>query len=245
MSRYPVESPTRDLIEQADQAYDAGQRRAAIGLYNQALALEPHCSYALVQRGLALQEEGRLDEALRDYNQALEIDPQYGLAFYGRGWAKNWQHDYRGEMEDARIGLDLDPDNPGRYLRRMGAALTGLSLFVPAVDAYTRAIELDPDDLGTVFNRSLCYKQMGRMDAALADVNTVLNAEPNWAWPLYQRGIIYEQRGELEKAAADIDAALRSDPEYAPALDARQRLKERLGEKRQGGLTHKLFGSKR
>ncbi len=244
MPRYPVESATRDLIEQADRAYDASQRRAAIGLYNQALALEPHCSYTLVQRGLALQEEGRLDEALRDYNQALEIDPQYGLAYYGRGWAKNWKHDYRGEMEDARLGLDLDPDNPGRYLRRMGAALTGLSLFVPAVDAYTRAIELDPDDLGTVFNRSLCYKQMGRMDAALADVNTVLNAEPNWAWPLYQRGIIYEQRGELEKAAADIDAALRSDPEYAPALDARQRLKERLGDKRQGGLTHKLFRPK-
>lgn len=157
MTRFPVDDQVRHLAQEGDQNFYSARRLEAIRFYAQALAIEPDCVYVLVQRGLALQEEGNLTEAIEHYNKAIELDPEYGPAYYGRGWARNWQGDHEGELIDAQQGYELDPDNPGMYLRRIGAALSGLKRFDEAIEYYTKAIKIHPNDEGTIYNRGVTY----------------------------------------------------------------------------------------
>jgi len=226
MSRYPFSAQTKSLIEIADKFFYSSQRKEAIINYNQALTIEPDCVYALVQRGLALQEEGQVEAAMSDYNLALELDPQYGPAYYGRGWAKSWLQDYSGELEDARKGLEFDPDNPGMYLRRIATALSGLNQFDEAIKVYSQAIDLNPNNEGTIYNRALCYLQMAQFESAIKDLDRVITLDSDWAWAYYHRGIAYDQLGNTEQASKDIDLAVHYDPSYEQAIQAQQILKK-------------------
>ena len=224
MSRFPSSPQAKTQIEIADQYFYSSRRKEAIAHYNNALSLEPDCVYALVQRGLALQEEGQLEDAMQDYKRAIDLDSQYGPAYYGRGWAKNWLKDYSGELEDARKGLELDPQNPGQYLRRIGAALMGLNRMEEAIQVFSQAIVLAPNDEGTIYNRAVCYLRMGQLESAIKDFDRVIALDSDWAWAYYQRSIAYEQSGDIAQASKDIDAALHFNPNYKPAIQARQRL---------------------
>jgi Tfp pilus assembly protein PilF len=204
-----------------------GPHSAAIKAYSETLKLHPDRVAVLVQRGLALQEERRLEAAIADYDRAIQLDPNYGPAYYGRGWARDWQKDYAGALADAQQGLRLDPRNPGRYLRRAGSALAGLKRYAEALEAYSKAIALNPADEGTIFNRAICYFESGQYDLALKDINRALELDPDWDWAFYRRGQIYEHTGELDLAIRDYQQALHYNPGYKPAADALRRARRR------------------
>ena len=224
MARFPGKPETQRLTSQADHLYRAGQRAEAIRLYNEALRLEPDCVYVLVQCGMALQENGSLDQAVRRYDRAIDLDPQYAPAYYGRAWAKGWKKDFKGELQDAQKGYQLDPNHPGMYLRRIGAALTGMKRFQEAINAYTKAIESNPSDEGTLLNRAICYRQMKQYDLALRDLDRALQLDPDWDWAFAQKGLVYEEIGQPKEALVNYDKALFYNPRYGPALEGRQRV---------------------
>ncbi len=228
MSRYPTSAKAIELAKEGDKYYFSSRRKEAIDYYNQTLSLEPDCVYALVQRGLALQEEGQLEAAVKDYEKAIQLDPDYGPAYYGRGWAKDWMKDFAGELEDAQKGLGLDSQNPGMYLRRIGAAFSGLKRYEESVGAYSQAISLNPNDEGTIYNRGICYLLMGRNQLAVEDFDRALVLDPDWAWAFYHRGIAHEQLGNLDQAMSDVNSCLKYDPNYQLAAKAVQRLNEKM-----------------
>lgn len=223
MARFPTSPQVIAIVEQADHYFYSGHRKEAIAHYSKALSIEPDCVYALVQRGLALQEDQHLDNAINDYNKALKLDPQYGPAYYGRGWAKSRLKDFSGELEDAYTGLKLDPDNPGMYFRRIATALTGLKRYDEALQVFSRAIDLDSNDGGTILNRGVCYLQINEFDKAIKDFDKAIALDPKWTWAYFLRGVAYEKLGN-PNAIKDIETALHYDPNYQPAIEAKQRL---------------------
>jgi len=65
---------------------------------------------AFVNRGAALINLGRTQEALTDLNRAITIGlDKVHLAYYNRGLAKEKMNDTRGAYADYRKALDLDP----------------------------------------------------------------------------------------------------------------------------------------
>jgi tetratricopeptide (TPR) repeat protein len=214
MTRYPQSSKVEQLAKEGDYFFYSGQRKNAILCYTKALEVEPDCVYILVQRGLALQEEHHLDEAISDYEKALKLDSNYGMAYYGRGWARHWQSDFNGELQDAQIGLQLDPTNRGPYLRRIGAAQSGLKIFHEAIAAYSEAIEIQPLDEGTIYNRGICYYEIEMYKEAIKDFDRALELDSDWSWALTYRAMAYAKLGQLEKASNDVNLALKYDPAY-------------------------------
>lgn len=228
MPKFPTTPEAKRHLSEGDRYLYSGNRNQAIQAYSAALKLEPNCVHILIQRGSALQENGALNDAIRDYDRAISLDPEYGPAYYGRAWAKNWKKDYKGELQDAQKGYQLDPENPGRYLRRIGSALSGLNKYNEAIQAYTKAIKINSRDEGTIYNRALCYIKMKKYDLALRDLDRALELDPDWDWALFQKGVVHEELGNFNEALANYQKALSYNPHYAPALEGRSRVQGRI-----------------
>ncbi len=242
MGRYPAKSDVVEIVERADTHLYAGEWKAAIELYTRALSREPNCVYVLVQRGLALQEENRLNEAIKDYNLALGLDPDYGPAFYGRSRARHGQRDFHGELADAKSGLELDPEKAAMYRRQTGAAYMGLKRYADALLEYTQVLDVLPDDAGTLCNRAFCFIQMGNWQSAVADLDRALEIDPSREWALRQRALAHEQMGRLDEALSDYHALLERNHRDNEAADGRERVLLKKSKSGSGKLLRRLFG---
>ena len=91
-----------------------------------------------------------------------------------------------------------------------------------ALNAYDRAIEIDPEFSLLFSNRSICQLRLSRFDACISDVNQALAlGDPDAPSPfaLVRRGTAYLRMGKLPRAAADyVHASSLLGPKGTPGL---------------------------
>ncbi|WP_416667170.1 tetratricopeptide repeat protein [Egbenema bharatensis] len=80
-----------------------------------------------------------------------------------------------------------------------------------AIDAYTQAIELDPNNADTYYNRGLAYHNQGDSQAALADYSEAIELDPNYSFAYNNRGNIHYDQGDLQAALGDYNRAIETD----------------------------------
>ncbi len=218
------------VFSDASDLYKAGELEKVVALYTAALHISPDFVPALVRRGLVLIEIDEYESAAQDIERALELDPLYGLAYFGRGWLKGLRGDSEGELADGRHGLELDPPNAHLYYRRIGTALLFMKQYDEALAYFNQSLDLSPNQPGTVYNRGMCYAQMGKYPEAMADFNYALELDPDWSWALHWRGWVYFQLGETERAMIDYTHAIRFDSKDDVAYLWRGEAYQRLGQ---------------
>ncbi|MEK6234385.1 MAG: tetratricopeptide repeat protein, partial [Planctomycetales bacterium] len=80
--------------------------------------------------------------------------------------------------------------------------------FTDSLDAYGRALELNPQDSQSFLGRSVVLAVLYDDLGALSDLNSLVKLNPN-AQSYYQRGMSLYRLGHLEEAVADFEAAAR------------------------------------
>lgn len=90
-----------------------------------------------------------------------------------------------------------------------------------AVEAYTEAIVLKPEEIGSYFNRGIAYLKLGMHDKAIDDYNKVIALNPDYAEAYNNRGWAYLQKGLSDLAIQDCNKALVLDPNMATAYHTR------------------------
>ena len=76
----------------------------AIGMYNQALALNPNDPWNdYVNRGNALSGSGDFQKAIADYDEALKLSPNLGAAYFNRGIV----YEKLGQIDKAKADISL------------------------------------------------------------------------------------------------------------------------------------------
>jgi Flp pilus assembly protein TadD len=151
-----------------------------------ALRLNPDYAEAYHQRGLAHKRKQDWDRAIADYEEAvrrkpaLGPDPQFAEPYYRRGLrckeAQEWDQavaDYEEAVRlDATIAPQPDRQFAEAYYRRglsrkkLAVANRSLSDLNAAIDDFTKAISLDPEDPRAYASRSLAYYDKGETTKA-------------------------------------------------------------------------------
>ena len=90
-----------------------------------------------------------------------------------------------------------------------------------AVNAYTRAIELNPKDAKAYNNRGNAYNRLGNYQQAIANYNRAIKLDPKLAMAYNNRGIAYKNLGNYNQAIADYTKAIELDPKDAKAYTNR------------------------
>ncbi|MEH1798955.1 MAG: tetratricopeptide repeat protein, partial [Nostoc sp.] len=85
---HQVSSNQAELLFELGNLHFSGQDYIkAIASYDQALKFKPDYHQAWYNRGYALRNLGRTEEAIASYDQALKFKPDYHQAWYNRGYA--------------------------------------------------------------------------------------------------------------------------------------------------------------
>jgi tetratricopeptide (TPR) repeat protein len=79
--------------------------------------------------------------------------------------------------------------------------------YAGAVDAFSRALGIDPNLAQAYVGRATAYVYEGNMQAALQDYNQALQLDPNLAEALYNRGVLLAQTGDAQGAIRDLQRA--------------------------------------
>ena len=82
-----------------------------------------------------------------------------------------------------------------------------------AVNDYTRAIALSPNDETTFYNRGASYEKLGALDEVINDFTMVLNIDPNHVNAAYARAACHNRKGLFSEAIDDYNFALMKDEE--------------------------------
>src|SRR5581483_3413106 len=99
----------------------------------------------------------------------------------------------------------------GLELEQRGAPLA------ESVQAYERAVELDPTSAGALVNLGTVYFNARALRDAERNYRTALEADPQYALAHFNLGNLFDEKGERSKALSHYLEALAINPSYADA----------------------------
>jgi serine/threonine-protein kinase len=187
----------------------AGRTEEAREALSKAVELTPHGARIRTDWGEFLWRIDNDTEAAEiEVRKALELDRDLPHAHDRLGHILVQQKRY-GEAEAAfREALLLDPRLAGTW-GNLGAVLANFrGDHQRAVDAYRRALEIDPDSVFARCNLGTSLNWLRRYSEALVAFDTVLKIEPTSAPALGGRAFALWQLGRLEEAEAAYGRAL-------------------------------------
>lgn len=128
------------------------------------------------RQGNRLFDDGDPEAALREYEAALDLVPRDPTLLNNRGVALNslGRHEEALATYDRLPNLDSKDAATAATWHNRGMTLAQLSRFDEAVAAYNRALEIVPEEAGTLANRGLALAHMGRYREALNDLDRAL-----------------------------------------------------------------------
>jgi Flp pilus assembly protein TadD len=177
-----------------------------------------------LERGRAMLEEGRLNEAIAELSRAASLDPKLSQAHGLLAVA----YDRKGLRERAddsyRRAIDVNDRDP-EALNNLGYSLYLNGNYRAAVDKLKRAARLAPADARVLNNLALAQTRLGKYDDAyrnFARAGGEFNGHANVAALLIRAG-------REEKAVEHLEAARRLQPESQNVLRQLAEVYERTG----------------
>lgn len=177
-----------------------------------------------MERGRAMLEDGRLNEAVAELSRAASLDPKLSQAhsLLAVAYDRKGLHD---RAEDSyRRAIDANDRDP-QVLNNLGYSLYINGNYRAAVDKLKKAAKLAPGDARILNNLALAQVRLGKFDDAyrnFARAEGEFNGHANVAALLIRSG-------REEKAVEHLEAARKLRPESENVLRQLAELYERTG----------------
>ncbi|WP_414588282.1 CHAT domain-containing protein, partial [Scytonema sp. PCC 10023] len=146
-------------------------------------------------RGVALGNLGRHEEAIASYDKAIEIKPDYDSAWNNRGVALGNLGRYEDAVASYNKAIEIKPDDDSAWYNR-GVALGELGRYEEALASYDKAIEIKPDYDWAWNNRAVALNNLRLYTEAIASFDEALRLRDYQFWLAWNnRGlaVLYSQ----------------------------------------------------
>jgi len=122
---------------------------------------------------------------------------------------------------------NVPPDSPLARAQQLNRG----EHWVQAEDAFTKLIQMMPNNPSGYLGRARAYVQLGKLDNALEDYNHAIRLRPS-AIAYVDRGRLYNQRVQFQRAIEDFDEAVRLNPKLRGAYEGRAFARMSLGDRK-------------
>jgi tetratricopeptide (TPR) repeat protein len=180
-----------------------GNRWKAAAQYRAATQLDPAYPEPYKALGdLLLSAPRRLfDQAVEAYQKAIERRPFYADAHVGLGDAFAAKGDVDGAINAYQRALAFNTANPRVHVSLGKIYYSEKGLYYESVNAYKRAIDLDPRSVEARMGLGEVYEEKGLYKEAIEEYRRVMEAEPTHAEALYNLALVYEKIDPREAIA--------------------------------------------
>lgn len=205
-----------DYLAKAKKNMEKEKYHEVISFCDKALKINNDLPEAYSFKGNALYNLGEYNDAAESFSHAIEKEPDEAEHYYDRSWSYCNLDKYEDAIVDINKALEIKPNNSVFYYDR-GRFEYWAKRYKDAVVSLTKGIELKPTENKYLF-RANSYMALEEYDLALADFNSSIEIDPEFARAYYRRGILYKKLELLENAAKDFKKAIELDPKYDDAM---------------------------
>jgi len=199
-----------------------GDHEHAVAMFNKALKLSPNSFSTRLNRGVAYSELGRNEEAYADFTHVIDkltqsekeipLDKDWERhlvqALMSRGLVAARLNRRDEALTNFNEVLQINPKQAMAYHRRAEFVWTPAGRFQEAVEDFSRAIEIEPDNERHWRCRANCFAHFGDNARADEDMTRVVELKPDLPSNYLDRADLRVKRGELQAAMADTERAL-------------------------------------
>ncbi|MGQ0538092.1 MAG: tetratricopeptide repeat protein [Gemmatimonadaceae bacterium] len=167
------------------------------------------------ERGIALHQLGRLDEAVQSYERAIAVDPRYAIAHNNVGVAQ-WQC---GRLDESIAAFRAAlREHSGFVKARLNLALL---LFKQkqlqlCLEAYRHVLQLVPEHATAWNGVGVVLAELRKFEDARNAFARAIEARPDHAESHYNLSFALSNLGDFEGALRETKRALELDPYYVP-----------------------------
>jgi len=185
-------------------------------LFENALRVTQNNSVAHYGLGIALSEQGKLDEAILHYSKALQIDPRYDRVYNHFAIAMARKGNIKEAIVLLRQGLKIDP-NHARAHYNLANLLFSQGKLDEAVSHYIKALRINPEYADAHYNLGSLLTKKKQFNEALIHLAETIKINPEYASAYNDIGLILIQKGEVQQAGMFFSKAIQIDPEFDEA----------------------------
>ena len=130
--------------------------------------------------GVALQEQGKYDEAIKVYHKSISLKPDYAVAYNNMGVVLQDQGKFEEAIDAYNKAISLNP-NYGDAYNNLGVTLKDQGKLEEAIDAYNKAISIKPDYAEAYNNLGVALQDQGKLENAIEALEKSVSLKPNHA----------------------------------------------------------------
>lgn len=185
----------------------------------------------VINKGVALHDEEKYDEALALYNQVPGNDTNYTLALVEKAFTYYAKKDYTNTIKLCEQALSYGTEYDNNLYITLASAYDDAEKSEKAIEVYDRALQVFPKNHLLLFNKAVTFEKLERFTEALDLYKQVLKITPYHATTHYRLGHIAELEGDLTRAMLCYNTFLIVEPSSERAFSVLQSLDNMVNRK--------------
>jgi tetratricopeptide (TPR) repeat protein len=177
-----------------------GNRWKAAAQFRAATQLDPSQPepYKALGDMFLIQPRRLFDQALEAYSKAIELRPYFADAHVGLGDARAAKGDTDGAIKAYQQALVYNAVNPRVHLSLGKIYFAEKGLYYESVNAYKKAIDLDPASVEARMGLGEVYEDKGLYKEASEEYRKVIDLDGKHTGAMYNLAIVYEKTDPRE-----------------------------------------------
>jgi tetratricopeptide (TPR) repeat protein len=194
----------------------------SINVYTELIKKYPADPVYYKNRGDAYFKIERYNESVADYQRALQIDPFDLPALRNLAAMYVKMEKYSEAIKEYDNLIRLYPTAQD-YINR-GNVHESFHNIPMAVADYTRAVDMDTNNVYFYFVRGNAHDKAGNYQLSIADYTSIISRQPNNIGARLNRGNAYYNSGNYKGAVEDWNIVIQQDPSYEGDLSEKMQI---------------------
>ena len=192
----------------------------AVEQYSTALTIKEDLAPAYFNRGVALAQLGKTEDAIRDFSEAIHYNSSLAVAYYNRGLAFKMMDLPDRAARDFVSALGLQHSDLGAR-RELALILVQRGDYARAAEEFALLVEKNPNDAESHSRLGTSLYLLGKHEQAIGSFRQALALQPANARHYFDLAHAYEEVGRGDMAAPYYRKGLEIDPQFP--IDASRR----------------------
>jgi tetratricopeptide (TPR) repeat protein len=187
--------------------------------------LETEPVISLNVTGTNLAKAGEMQKAEENFLKAIELNPHYPQSYHNLGILQAAQQRTKEAIKNLEKLIELEPGIAEHYCN-LGIVYYLEGTYYESELCFSKALEIDSDHPGTLFNLGKLLFNLERTDEAISLIERFHNMEISNTEAMFILGMCFQKKNDKENAQSYCEKALDIDPDHR---QARNMLKELNG----------------